>query len=160
MTGVFPGRYAASIDGPFVVFVIGMRVNRLFRLSKWLPVAKAMGPMLRELYADKQLGFLHAETFAAWRGVTLLQYWRSFEHLHAYAHARNAAHLPAWAAFNRNVGADGTVGIWHETYQVATGGYECVYGNMPRVGLARAGEHVLAVGRMGDARSRIGMSST
>jgi hypothetical protein len=155
MSRIFPGRYAARMEGPFVIFIIGLRVNRLLALGKWIPVARAMGPMLQELYADPQLGFLHAETSVAWRGVTMLQYWRSFEHLHAYAHARNAAHLPAWAEFNRRVGSDGTVGIWHETYKVAAGEYECVYGNMPLIGLARAGEHVPAVGRMADARSRM-----
>lgn len=159
MAKIFPGRYAARIEGPFVVFLIGMRVNRLLKFGKWVPVAKAMGPMLQELYANKELGFLHAETSVAWRGVTLIQYWRSFEHLHAYAHARDAAHLPAWGAFNRSVGSSGTVGIWHETYQVAAGGYECVYANMPRYGLAKAGELIPAVGRMSDAKGRMGQAS-
>ena len=159
MSQLFPGRYAARMEGPFVVFIIGLRVNRLFAFGRWIPVARAMSPMLRELYADSQLGFLHAETCLAWRGVTMIQYWQTFEHLHAYAHARNAAHLPAWAAFNRSVGDDGTVGIWHETYQVAAGAYECVYGNMPRTGLARAGEHVPAIGRMADAKSRLNQAS-
>jgi hypothetical protein len=86
----------------------------------------------------------------------VLQYWRSFEHLHAYASMRNAQHLPAWAAFNRSVGSDGTVGIWHETYEVAAGRFETVYANMPRWGLSGAGEHVPAVGRMSTARERMG----
>jgi Domain of unknown function (DUF4188) len=159
MAKIFPGRYSAQIEGPFVVFLIGMRINRLLAFGKWVPVAKAMGPMVRELYANKELGFLHVETSMAWRTVTQIQYWRSFEHLHAYAHARNAAHLPAWAAFNRSVGSDGTVGIWHETYQVAAGNYECVYANMPRYGLAVAGEQVPAVGRMSDAKGRMGQTS-
>jgi hypothetical protein len=156
MAEIFAGRYAARMEGPFVVFLIGLRVNRLFAFSKWVPTAKAMGPMLQELYADKSLGFLGAETSVAWRSVTMIQYWSSFEHLHAYAHARDAAHLPAWAAFNRSVGSDGTVGIWHETYQVAAGAYECVYGNMPRYGLGRIAEHVPAIGRMNSAKSRMG----
>jgi hypothetical protein len=156
MAKVFTGRYSARMDGPFVVFLIGMRVNRLWALHKWIPVARAMPPMLRELYANKESGFLRAEFMVTWRGVATIQYWRSFEHLHAYAHARNAKHLPAWAAFNRSVGSDGSVGIWHETYQVAAGQYECVYANMPRWGLAAAGEHLPAVGRLNDARSRMG----
>lgn len=156
MAKVFAGRYSASIDGPFVVFLIGLRVNRVLALSKWVPVARAMGPMLSELYANRNSGFLHAETMLTWRGVALVQYWKSFEQLHAYAHARDAKHMPAWAAFNRRVGSDGSVGIWHETYQVAAGSYESVYANMPQWGLARAGEHMEAVGRMKDARSRIG----
>jgi hypothetical protein len=156
MAKVFTGRYSGTIDGSFVVFLIGMRVNRILALSKWVPVARAMGPMLSELYANRNTGFLHAETMLTWRGVALVQYWKSFEQLHAYAHARDAKHLPAWAAFNRSVGSDGSVGIWHETYQVAAGSYESVYANMPQWGLARAGEHMEAVGRMKDARSRIG----
>ena len=155
MAKVFTGRYSARMDGPFVVFLIGMRVNRLWALHKWIPVARAMPPMLRELYANKESGFLHAEFVVTWRGVATIQYWRSFEHLHAYAHARNAKHLPAWAAFNRSVGSDGSVGIWHETYQVAAGQYECVYANMPRFGLALAGTHEPATGHLRDARSRM-----
>ena len=156
MTQIFPGRYTARMDGSFVVFVIGMRVNRLLALSKWIPVARAMGPMLGELYQDKASGFISAQSYLAWRGVTLVQYWRSFEQLHAYAHNRDARHLPAWAAFNRSVGSDGSVGIWHETYQVAAGQYESIYGNMPRWGLATAGEHLPATGRMNTAKDRMG----
>ena len=156
MAKVFPGRYSAQIEGSFVVFLIGFRINRLFAFQRWILVARAMGPMLRELYADKESGFLHAETMITGRGVALVQYWRSFEHLHAYAHARDAKHLPAWAAFNRSIGGDGSVGIWHETYEVAANRYECVYGNMPVWGLAKAAEHVPAVGRMKDAKSRMG----
>ncbi len=156
MAKIFPGRYSAQIEGSFVVFIIGMRINKFLSFSNWVPVAKAMPAMLRELYANKQLGFLHVETSIAWRTITTIQYWRSFEHLHAYAHARDAAHLPAWAAFNRSIGSDGTVGIWHETYQVAANRYECVYANMPRYGLAVAAEHVPAVGRLSEAKSRMG----
>ncbi len=92
------------------------------------------------------------------RGVALVQYWRSFEALHAYAHDRNAAHMPAWAEFNRRIGGDGSVGIWHETYTVAPGQFETIYANMPRFGLGRALQHVPASGRMQSARSRIGRS--
>jgi len=34
---------------------------------------------------------------------------------------------------------DGSVGIWHETYQVARGAYENIYVNMPPFGLGKAG---------------------
>ena len=158
MAKLFAGRYAATIEGPFVVFLIGMRVNQLLRPDKWMPVARAMPPMLQELAANKDSGFLHAEFFLTWRGVTTLQYWRSFEHLHAYAHARDAKHLPAWAAFNRSVGNNGSVGVWHETYQVAANQYECVHVNMPLWGLAAAGEQIPAIGRMSDAKGRMGAS--
>ena len=155
MPNVFPGRYSASIAGPFVVFVIGFRVNRLLAINKWLPVAKAMGPMLKELYAKPSLGFLAGFPSIYWRGVMLTQYWRSFDQLVDYAQSRDAAHLPAWKAFNQSVGADGTVGVWHETYQVANGEYECIYANMPLWGLAVAGAHEPATGHLRDARSRM-----
>jgi Domain of unknown function (DUF4188) len=155
MAQIFPGRYSAQSSEPFVVFLIGFRVNKLFALRKWTRVAAAMPPMLAELRRDPSLGLLHAQYLVYWRGVAVVQYWRSFEQLHAYAHARDAAHLPAWAEFNRRIGGNGVVGIWHETYTVAPGQYECIYANMPRFGLSAAAEHVPATGRMENARSRI-----
>jgi len=155
MDTLHPGRYTAAIEGPFVVFLIGFRVNRLLAVRKWLPVAKAMGPMLNELHANPSLGFLAAHSSLYWRGVMVTQYWRSFDHLVAYAQSRDSIHLPAWKAFNQRVGSDGTVGIWHETYQVAKGNYESVYVNMPCFGLAAAGTHEAATGHRRDARSRM-----
>ncbi len=155
MPDLFPGRYSTSLDGPFVVFLIGFRVNRLLAIGKWLPVVKAMGPMLKELQANPSLGLLAAFPSIYWRGVMLTQYWRSFEHLVVYAQSRDAAHLPAWKAFNQSVGSDGSLGIRHETYQVANGQYECIYANMPLFGLAVAGTHEPATGHLRDARSRM-----
>ncbi len=155
MATIFPGRYAAQASQPFVVFLIGMRINRPLAVRSWTSVARSMGPMLAELRRNPELGLLHAEFFFYWPGVALVQYWRSFEHLHAYANSRDAAHLPAWAEFNRRIGSNGAVGIWHETYAVKPGEFECVYANMPRFGLARAAGHLPAMGRMHGARSRM-----
>ncbi len=85
----------------------------------------------------------------------MTQYWRSFDHLIAYAQQREAAHLPAWKAFNQRIGNDGTVGIWHETYQIAADKYESIYVNMPRFGLALAGTHEPASGHLRDAATRM-----
>jgi hypothetical protein len=152
---VFPGRFTAQYDEPFVVFLIGMRINRIFD-PRWIRVARAMPPMIAELKRDPSLGLLNAEFFLYWRGVAVLQYWRSFELLHAYAHARNARHLPAWAEFNRRIGSDGAVGIWHETYGVERGQFETIYANMPRFGMAGAGRHEAVTGRLDSARLRMG----
>jgi Domain of unknown function (DUF4188) len=157
MAEIYNGRYAAKLEGEFVVFVIGMRINRLLLLNKWIPVVRAMPRMLRELFRRPELGLLHARTFWSGRTVMVLQYWRSFEQLHAYAHAKEMQHLPAWANFNRKVGGNGAVGIFHETYVVEQGRYECVYANMPQFGLAKAGEMVRATGRMQSAKSRMGV---
>ncbi|GGH20113.1 DUF4188 domain-containing protein [Paenibacillus segetis] len=154
MAKVIPGRYAAEIEGPFVVFIIGMRINRFFAFHKWIPVAKAMGPMVKELYQNPEIGFISTEFFLNWRGITLLQYWRSYEQLEKYA--RGGIHLDAWKKFNKSVGTDGTVGIYHETYMIHPGQYECIYGNMPKFGLAKAGTHIQAVGNMETSRRRMG----
>ena len=138
---VFPGRRGAHLDGDFVVFLIGMRINRPWRPHKWLPVLRAMGPMIRELKDDPGSGFLGATQGFLAGGPALVQYWRSFEDLDRYARDREARHLPAWRAFNQRVRDSGDVGIWHETYRVRAGEYEAIYGNMPRVGLARVGAH-------------------
>jgi hypothetical protein len=131
-------RLSAKIEGDFVVFLIGMRINQPFKIHKWMPVAAAMPRMLRELSQQPELGFIHSETWFA-RTIILVQYWRSMDQLVAYAKNRDAVHLPAWRDFNRAVGTDGSVGIWHETYRVAADGYENVYVNMPLFGLGRAG---------------------
>ena len=156
MPSIHPGRFSAQIDGPFVVFLIGMRVNRLWAVHKWLPVARAMGPMVRELLTHPELGLLHADTYLYWRGAALVQYWRSFEQLEQFARNPALAHLDAWKRFNQAVGADGSVGIWHESFLVQQGQYETVYGNMPRRGLAMAGAHLSATGRRETARRRLG----
>src|SRR6476661_1790827 len=131
-----PGRLAATIEGDFVVFLIGMRVNKPLAVHKWWPVASAMPRMIRELYAHPELGFLHAETWGG-RTTLTLQYWRSVEQLLAYAKNKDAEHLPAWKAFNQRVARDGSVGVWHETYVVRAGSYENIYVNMPAFGLGK-----------------------
>ena len=45
---------------------------------------------------------------------------------------------PHGAAFSRAVGSGGDVGIWHETYRVQPGNFECIYNNMPAFGLRKA----------------------
>ena len=155
MVQVVPGRFTAKMDEPFVVFVIGMRINNLLAVRKWLPTARAMGPMLRELYRHPEKGFLGAEFFLYRWGPALVQYWRSFEDLEGFARNPDDPHLPAWQRFNRSVGSDGSVGIFHETFIVERGNYEAVYSNMPVFGLAKATEHVRAVGGRETARRRL-----
>ena len=156
MSNVLLGRYTANIEGPFVVFIIGMRVNRFLAFHKWVPTARAMGPMLKALFTHPEKGMLGAQPFVYWRGVALVQYWRSFEDLERFARDRDDPHLGAWRRFNKAVGTDGSVGIWHETYQVAPGQYEAIYGNMPVFGLAQAAEHAPVTGRRETARRRMG----
>lgn len=147
-------RLTAQVEGEVVVFLIGMRINRLWKVHRWLPVVRAMRRMLRELEVDPESGFLGVEQWGGNPSV-MVQYWRSFEHLERYATDRGREHLPAWKAFNRTVGGNGDVGIWHETYRVRPGDFECVYHNMPLFGLARATRAVPASGRRESAPGRM-----
>jgi len=118
-------RMSAQIDGDFVVFLIGMRVNAWWKVHKWLP-------------------------------AVTIQYWRSFDHLEAYAADATKQHLPAWKAFNKAAkDARGDVGIWHETFLVAAGQYETLYSGMPIEGLAKASSSVAAKGHLSSARGRV-----
>lgn len=121
MAQVINRRFMAQTDEPFVVFMIGMRINRFLDFKRWVPTAWAMGPMLRELYGNPEKGFLGAETFLYWPGISLVQYWRSFEDLERFARDPEDPHFPAWRRFNRAVAKSGSVGIWHEMYTVEPG---------------------------------------
>src|ERR1700750_705680 len=81
----------------------------------------------------------------------IVQYWRSFEHLEAFARDRDDPHLEAWRNYYRR---SATTGIWHETYLVRAGEYEAVYGHMPRFGLAREG-HSVPLSEPSTARLRL-----
>ena len=144
MNNVFPGRYTANVSEPFVVFLIGLRVNNFWAIKKWLPVAQAMGPMMKTLSQNPEKGLLGVENFGRiWPIETcMVSYWRSFEDLTRFARSSDDPHWAAWQRFMKEIGSDGSVGIWHETYRVDPGSYECIYGNMPAFGLGAATTHV------------------
>jgi len=141
------------------VFLIGMRINRLWKIWKWLPVVQAMMKMLKELAAHPELGMLAARGVPGLRSPSMLQYWKSSEHLRAYAHGASGIHLPAWQAFNKSIGTNGDVGIWHETYVVPRGNLEAIYVNMPRFGLGLAGTLFPAKGHRASAAKRLANAS-
>jgi fumigallin biosynthesis monooxygenase-like protein len=157
MSEIIPERVSASLEGSFVVFLLGMRINKFWKLHKWLPVAFAMRSMMEELAEQPESGFLGAisSTFLT------VQYWRSFEHLEAYARSADRRHWPAWVAFNKRVADNrGDVGIWHETYLIPAGQYEAIYSGMPRFGLGRAGSIGPATQHKAEARGRIKANAT
>jgi hypothetical protein len=155
MTAAIKKRMCAELEGEFVVFLIGARILNPLKAWKWWPVVSAMTAMRKELAAQPELGLLHAQDFNAFPDAMAVQYWRSFEHLEAYAKARDHQHLPAWQSFYKTIGMANGIGIWHETYLVSPGRYEAIYGGMPRFGLGMAGELVEAVGARQLARQRI-----
>jgi hypothetical protein len=120
-------RIAASIEGDFVVFIIGARFNRWWKLPKYVWFLSTMPKMLAEVAARP-----------------------------AYSRNRDQTHYPYWVKFNKEIGSNGDVGIWHETFLVRAGEYECIYNNMPLRGLAKASTHIDAVGHAGTAKGRLG----
>lgn len=156
MSAVFPGRYTAAPETETVtVFLIGMRANRWWKLGRVFRVASAMPKMLVHLSQNPDAGLLG---FHSWFGRTtiLLSYWRSPEHLQAFAANRDAPHLGPWRDFQRTLSGTGDVGIWHETYQVPVVDQESVYGDMPLFGLAKATRHVPVAAGSSTARQRLG----
>ena len=154
MAKIINERMAAQIEGDFVVFLIGMRINKLWKITKWLPPFLAMPRMIKELekLPSEDTGFLGHNGI----GFTTIQYWRSFDHLEAYARAQENKHFPAWTAFNKRMkNARGDVGIWHETYLVKSGQYEAIYSGMPEYGLGRVSKLVPATGNRNEARQRM-----
>ncbi|MGX2994296.1 DUF4188 domain-containing protein [Streptomyces sp. JNUCC 64] len=150
------GRVAADAEGEVVVFLIGMRINRWRAVRDWLPAARAMPAMIRELVADPASGLLgHQRLRGGARLFYLVQYWESREKLLGYAARPDALHRPAWAAFNRRVrDGRGSVGVWHETYVVPAGAHESIYVDMPAFGLGAVHGTVPVERRGNRARER------
>lgn len=153
------GRYTHHHDGELVVFLIGMTVNRWWRVDQWLPTMLAMGPMLRELSRDPDSGLRGYRLALEGPRPVVVQYWDSVDKLYAYASDRTATHRPAWAAFNQRArSAPGVVGVWHETFLVDRA--ESVYVGTPLAGLAKATVRVPVTGRKDAARQRLEATST
>ena len=131
------GRQRAELDGDFVVFLIGARpdLRHPVRTVRDLGGRRGMTHMLDHLLAHPEKGLLAYEMGLP----TIVQYWRSFDHLDAFARDDTDPHLAAWRNYWRRVGTDNRTGIWHETYLVRAGEYEAIYANMPPHGLGKAG---------------------
>jgi hypothetical protein len=153
MSAVVQGRHQAEIDGDFVVFLIGARPQLIhpMRTYRDLGGRRGMRHMLDHLLEHPEKGLLGYEM-----GIpTIVQYWRSFDHLEAFARDDDDPHTAAWRNYWRRVGTDNRTGIWHETYLVRAGEYEALYANMPPHGLGKAGALVMITGET-RARTRLG----
>ena len=146
-------RMTAEIDGDFVVFLIGARFNNKLELARSivdLGGRRGMKHMLDYLVARPEKGLLAYEM-----GIpTIVQYWRSFEQLEAFAKDQDDPHLAVWRQYWRRDGKSGAPGISAQTYLVKAGNYEAVYGNMPPHGLGKAGR-LLPATESSTARARV-----
>lgn len=155
MANVIKQRMAAEVEGDFVVFIIGARFGKPWKIARNFWFINAMPKMLRELEKHPEMGLLGYRQFLGPRGATIIQYWRSFEDLEKYARSKDNEHFPNWVKFNKKIGSNGDVGIWHETYKVRAGEYEAIYNNMPPYGLGKAGKLVPAAGYRQTAKGRM-----
>ena len=158
MAEIRQGRWTAEIEGDFVVFIIGARINSVLDAVKAfadLGGRRGMNHMLKYLTEHPEKGLLGYQTSGI--STLMIQYWRSFEHLEAFASDESDPHLAAWRRYWKRVGRSDRTGIWHETFLVRSGEYEAIYGNMPAFGLGKATELV----RIGaDSRARTRLRST
>ena len=141
MAEVNQGRRTAQIEGDFVVFLIGARLDKRRPIRSLIDLGGRMSlpQMCKYLTEHPEKGLLGYETY----GLTMnVQYWRSFEDLERFARDDGDPHLAVWRTYWKRVGKDPRSGIWHETFLVRAGEYEAVYGNMPAHGLAAASKVV------------------
>ena len=151
---VRPDRLTVTRNEGFVVFIVGARINKWWLLPVVFAVAAAMQRMLKQLVADPNSGLLAVESFGG-RTTMSVQYWRSAADLLRYARDKEKEHAPAWSRWLQSWGLGGAVGIYHETYVVEPGSYECVYQHMPPFGLGRIGPVVPAEGELRTASGRL-----
>jgi hypothetical protein len=154
MAEVHQGRWTAKIEGDFVVFIIGARLDRRhpIRSLKDLGGRRGMQHMLKYLTEHPEKGMLGYQGTGL--STTFVQYWRSFEHLERFANDTDDPHLDVWRAYWKRLARDPRTGIWHETFLVRAGEYEAIYGNMPAYGLGKATE-LVPVASDASARHRL-----
>jgi hypothetical protein len=91
MAEVQKGRFTAdvgSLGDEVIVFLIGMRINKPWKVRAWWPIFVAMPKMLKYLGQHPDKGLLGYEQ-AILPSPMLVQYWRSFEDLARFARDRD-----------------------------------------------------------------------
>ena len=145
-------RMKAEIDGDFLVVLIGASPSKLHLVRSLIDLGgrRGMTHMLDYLVAHPEKGLLGYQMGLP----VIVQYWRSFEHLEAFARDADDPHLAVWRNYWRRVGNSGRTGIWHETYLVRAGEYEAIYGNMRPFGLGKA-SRLVPISESSSARRRL-----
>ncbi|MDQ7007645.1 MAG: DUF4188 domain-containing protein [Acidobacteriota bacterium] len=155
--GIVSGAVTAIHDRPFVVLLVGLRINKWWRVDHAWQALRVFRRLHRELEQNPAEGLL---AYQWWWGHPMLsvQYWESWEHVEAWARRREGGHRQAWTDYAQRLRPAGSIGVWHETYIIEPGKYETVYNAMPLFGLGRAVASVVpARGRAGRASGRIAL---
>lgn len=158
MTDIIDEQVTAELEGGLVVMRLGMRINRLWKPHRWLPLIRANLQMLDELEAAPEVGMLAYDTKLGIRHFENVLYWTSFEDLRSWALDPDHRHAPSMRGTMDRLEASDDVGLWHEVYVVDDDAYETVYYNMPPVGLGKAAERHPTEGQRRTAAGRLGLS--
>lgn len=156
MVAINTDRMTAELDGGFVIYINGMRLNKLRAVHKYLLAGLKAAQMFKELEQDPDSGFLgYLPAYMSLRSGAAIQYWRSLEDIRRFAQDPDDLHVPAWKWYNETVGNNGELGFWAELYVIDEGNYETFYRNMYPVGLGEFGEFV----PMSEHHRRLGLSN-
>lgn len=105
-------RTTAEIDGDFVIYINGMRLNKLRAVHKWLLAGRKLAKMFDRLEADPDSGLLgYQPAFMGVRSGAVIRYWRSLEDIRRFARDPDDLHVPAWKWYEEAVGDSGEVGF-------------------------------------------------
>ena len=99
MAEINQGRWTAQIEGDFVVFLIGARLQARHPLRSLRDLGgfkRGMPAMLKYLSQHPEKGFLGYQQLGI--GTANVQYWRSFEDLERFAKDDVDPHLATWRA--------------------------------------------------------------
>ncbi|MDX1745243.1 MAG: DUF4188 domain-containing protein [Halobacteriales archaeon] len=136
-------RMAAEMDGGFVIYINGMRLNKLRAIHTYVRAGLKLAKMFKRLEQDPDSGFLgYQPAFMGLRTGAAIQYWRSLDDIRRFAQDPDDLHVPAWTWYNQVVDSGGGVGFWAELYVIEDGQYETFFRNMPPIGLGSVGEFV------------------
>jgi hypothetical protein len=121
---------------PFVVFLIGSRVNNWRAVFSSPRTLMQFGMFAVKSFeaADVKKGMLHEERYGnPITGSVIVQYWASFDDLMEFG-LKNPEHSESFKQYYQAVDRNQMITIWHETYVVQD--YECVYNNTHPIHLA------------------------
>lgn len=131
--------------GQMTVFVLGFQSSH--PLGKFGPGVQAIQDYAMAMYSD--LEDAHHRTTNGFLGRTppllttdspgsnaifVITYWRSLEDLHKFAISES--HMKGWKWFDSVTKQYPHLGIAHEVYEIPAGGWENVYHNFRRFGIA------------------------
>lgn len=131
-------RYSATLDGDFVLFIVGMRINRLCAIHIWPAILLRALRIIRSATPGAN-GLLSREIVISGKGIALITYWDDFDQWEEFGNSDNH-HRSSWKYFYERVINSKAVGLWHELYSIKQGEYQTIYMQMPPKGLSRSKE--------------------